>query len=219
MSFVIVKNVCKLLNHNISFYFFYLQFVSEIHVLPQVHMINGNSPPLYTPSFPVSPNFHKSNKFNRKDTHKGKDNFLEKAAKLKTKRPLVQLLNRADSDIGKALDKYMKKAEVTRVTEVVEKQSNSVPVGKLGPVLDNEVPLMKESFPIPMLKSELQPLGPGPYRFCYEPSVVICGARLPWGHVPGMSDWCENNCDKEAYTRHCDDARCTCKCLKPGELF
>ena len=189
--------------------------------MPTVYLIEGQKPSHYSSNTLVPPEFQINNKFDKQNT---KNIDMKHATKADIKRPLVQLLNRADSDIGRALDKYMKNVDTKKVTDVVVKTLNpavetSLPVENPITVPDNEAPPLKESFPVPSLKADPKPLGPGPYRFCFPPSVVVCGARLPWGHVVGMSGWCEQNCDKEAYTRHCDDARCTCKCLKPGDLF
>lgn len=144
-----------------------------------------------------------------------------KAKKLPAlKRPLVQLLHRRDSEIGKAIDRFLKAADAREKSNINSVPKKSLTVATATLIAANKAPPTKSPFPVPESKTlDIETLGPGPYSNCYPPAVVVCGARLPWAHVQGMAEWCEQNCDKEAYTKHCDDIRCTCKCLEPGEPF
>ena len=215
-------------------------------MLPEVYVIKGdNPPPKFQPTIKLPPK--KGDLLHKIENGLNMDNnVVHEERTMEFKRPLVHLFNKQNSEIGKAIDKYFNSIPTDKKTirgknsnmgdildkalSADKKRETTVDAPKLSPDIgmtdiqyDNQVPPLKESFPVPATKvldmHAVGPSGPGPYRNCFPPSLVVCGSRLPWAHVVGMKDWCEQNCDKEAYTKHCDDIRCTCKCLTPGEAF
>ena len=245
-------------------------------MLPEVYVVKGNKlPQKFAPRIKLPPKIQGNWFDNHGSGFKKQKRIINEETKVKLRRPLVHILNKESSEIGKAIEKYMNtispdKTALNKQSSEIgkgidtslnsftpDKKSLSIENSKIGKVIDayltdmspnkkreiqvdtvlkpppdiltagiqndNQVPPLKESFPVPVTKvldmHALGPSGPGPYRNCFPPSLVACGSRLPWAHVIGMTDWCEQNCDKEAYTKHCDDIRCTCKCLAPGEPF
>ena len=217
-------------------------------MLPEVYIIKGDNPPkTFPPTIKLPPK--KGELLHKIENGLNMENIVvHEERTMEFKRPLVHFLNKQNSEIGKAIDKYFSSmtpdgkkplnGKNIKIGDIIDKalsadKKREISVDaapKLSPGIgtdeipyDNQVPLMKESFPVPATKvldmHAIGPSGPGPYRNCFPPSLVVCGSRLPWAHVVGMKDWCEQNCDKEAYTKHCDDIRCTCKCLAPGEAF